>query len=77
MTNKSRKSDTYLVYWAKSFPTAQCTILLCFKLIRSFSIDDGDGSEKVTFKMNLRFFKLYHAYSSSLKMSNVDKFPWS
>ena len=23
-----------------------------------FSIDDGDGSEKITFKMNSRFFKL-------------------
>ena len=36
--------------------------------IASFSIDDGDGSEKVTFKMNLRFFKLCRAYSNSLKM---------
>ena len=45
--------------------------------IGSFGIDDEDGSEKVTFKMNSRFFKLYHAYSNSLKMSNVDKFPWS
>ena len=27
--------------------------------------------------MNSRFFKLYHAYSSSQKMSNVDEFPWS
>ena len=43
----------------------------------SLSIDDGDGSEKVTFKMNSRFFKLYHAYSNSLKMSNVGVFPWS
>ena len=43
----------------------------------SFSIDDGDGSGKVTFKMNSRFFKLYHAYSNSLKMSNVGVFPWS
>ena len=45
-------------------------------LLGSFSIDDDDdGSENVTFKMNSRFSKLYHAYSSSLKMSNVGKFP--
>ena len=42
-----------------------------------FSIDDGDGSENVTFKMNWRFFKLCRVYSSSLKMSNVGKFPWT
>ena len=27
--------------------------------IRSFSIDDGDGSENVTFKMNWRFFQTF------------------
>ena len=46
-------------------------------LLGSFSIDDGGGSENVTFKTNLRFFKLFRVYSSSLKMSNVGKFPWS
>ena len=46
-------------------------------LLGSFSIDDEGGSENVTFKMNLRFFKLCRVYSSSLKMSNVGKFPWS
>ena len=49
-------------------------------LIGSFSIDDGDVSENVTFKMNLRFFKLCRVYSNSLnslKMSNVGKYPWS
>ena len=40
-------------------------------------LDDGDGSENVTFKMNSRFFKLCRVYSNSLKMSNVGKFPWS
>ena len=40
----------------------------------SFSIDDGDGNENVTFKMNWRFFKLFHVYSNSLKMSKVGKF---
>ena len=34
-------------------------------LIGSFSIDDGDGSENVTFKMNFRFFKLCRVYSNS------------
>ena len=38
-------------------------------------IDDGDGSENVTFKMNSRFFKLYRVYSKLLKMSNVGKCP--
>ena len=40
----------------------------------SFSIDDGDGSENVTFKMNWRFFKLFRVYSNSLKRSEVGKF---
>ena len=41
------------------------------RLLRSFSIDDGDGNEKVTFKMNSCFFKLCRVYSNSLKMWNV------
>ena len=40
-------------------------------IIGSFSIDDGDGSEKVTTEMNSRFFY----FSSSLKMSNVGECP--
>ena len=36
----------------------------------SFSIDDGDGSENV-------FFRLCRVYSNSLKMSHVGKLPWS
>ena len=43
----------------------------------SFSIDDGDGSENVTFKMNSRFFNLCRLISNSLKMLNVGQFPWS
>ena len=43
----------------------------------SFSIDDGDSTKNVTFKMNSRFFKLCRVYSNSLKMSSVGKFPWS
>ena len=46
-------------------------------IIESFSIDDGDGSENVTFKMNSRLFKLCRAYSNFLKMSSVEEFPWS
>ena len=45
--------------------------------IASFSIDDGDGSENVTFKMNSPFFKLCRTHSNFLKMSNVGEFPWS
>ena len=45
--------------------------------IGSYSMDDGDGSENVSFKMNSGFFKLCRASSSSLKMSNVGEFPWS
>ena len=43
----------------------------------SFSIDNGDSTKNVTFKMNSSFFKLCCVYSNSLKMSNVGKFPWS
>ena len=32
------------------------------------SIDDGDGSENVTFKMNWRCFDLCRVYSNLLKM---------
>ena len=35
----------------------------------SFSIDDGDSTKNVTFKMNAHFFKLCCVYSNSLKMS--------
>ena len=38
----------------------------------SFSIDDGDGNENVSFKMSSRFGKRLHA--KSLKMSNVGEF---
>ena len=37
-------------------------------LIGSFSIDDGNGSENVSFKMNFRFFNLCRVYSNLLKM---------
>ena len=41
----------------------------------SFSIDDGDGIENVTIKMNSRFFKFFRIYSKLLKMSNVGECP--
>ena len=47
------------------------------KLIGSFNIDDGNGSENVSFKMNSRFFKRCHVYSNWLKMAHVGEFPWS
>ena len=40
--------------------------------IGSFSIDDGNGSENVSFKMNL-----CRVYSNLLKMASVGEFPWS
>ena len=43
----------------------------------SFSNDEGDDSENVTFKMNKRFSNFSRVYSNSLKMSKVGKFPWS
>ena len=46
-------------------------------LIGSFSIDDGNGSENVSFKMNFRFFNLCRVYSNLLKMASVGEFPWS
>ena len=50
---------------------------LYVRLIRSFSIDDGNGSENVSFKMNSRFFNLYRVYSNWLKMASIGEFPWS
>ena len=43
----------------------------------SFSIDDSNGSENVSFKMNSRFFNLCGIYSNLLKMASVGEFPWS
>ena len=40
-----------------------------------FCIDEGDGSENITLKMNSSFFSLCSVYSSSLKMSDVGNFP--
>ena len=41
--------------------------------IESFSIDDGNGSENVSFKMNSRFFSRCRVYSNLLKVASVKK----
>ena len=46
------------------------------KRLGSFSIDDGNGRENITFNMNSRFFKLCRVYSNLLKMTSVGEFPW-
>ena len=46
-------------------------------ILGSFGIDDGNGSENVSFKMNSRSFNLCRVYSSLVKMANVGEFPWS
>ena len=48
-----------------------------FHKIGSFSIDDGNGSENVSFKMNFRYFNLCRVYSNLLKMASVGEFIWS
>ena len=46
-------------------------------LIGSFNIDDRNGSENVSFKINFRFFNLCRVHSNLLKMASVGEFPWS
>ena len=46
-------------------------------ILGSFGIDDGNGSENVSFKMNSHFFNLCRVYSNLLKMASVGEFPWS
>ena len=48
-----------------------------FTAVGSFSIDDGNGCENVSFKMNSRFFSLWGVYSNLLQMASVGEFPWS
>ena len=47
----------------------------CKPRIGSFSIDDGNGSENVKFKMNSRFFNLCRVYSNLLKMELCSRIP--
>ena len=44
-------------------------------VIGSFSIDNGNCSENVSFKMNSCFFNLCCVYSNLLKMASVGEFP--
>ena len=44
--------------------TSLDTIVTPHGVLGSFSIDDGKGSENVSFKMNTRFFSLCRVYSS-------------
>ena len=46
-------------------------------ILGSFSDDDGNGSENVSFKMNSRLFNLCRVCSNLLKMANSGEFPWS
>ena len=59
----SRLSHTSVLPSSSQFLPSCCVNLL----LGSFSIDHGDGSEKVTYKMNSRFSKLCRVYSNSLK----------
>jgi len=58
-------------------PSLNISVFWSYTKIGSFSIDDGNGSENVSFKMNSRFFNLCRVYSNLLKMASVGKFPWS
>ena len=50
---------------------------LVAKCVPTFSIDDGNGSENVSFNMNSRFFNLCRAHFNLLKMVSVGEFPRS
>ena len=63
--------------YKKAVPAKFAPSLSLPPFLGSLSTDDGDGSENVTAKMNLRFFKLRRVYSHSPKMSNIGVFPWS
>ena len=65
--------ESYFRSWGSRF-SGRCR---CGEVLGSFSIDDGNGSENVTFKMNSRFFSLCRVYSNLLKMASVGEFPWS
>ena len=52
-------------------------VSLSLGTLGSFSIDDCNGFENVTFKMNSRFFNVCRVYSNLLKMASEGEFPWS
>ena len=43
----------------------------------SLANNDDNGSENITKKINLRFFKLYRVYLEPLNLANVGNFSWS
>ena len=53
------------------------TVTMLDAILGSFSIDDGNGSENVSLKINSRFFNTCGIYSNLLKMASVGEFPWS
>ena len=53
---------------------ASCISVLLRTLGAQFSIEDGDGGEKVTLKINSRFSLLCRVFSNPLKMSHVGEF---
>ena len=59
----------------RRLPYSQAIVIVA--TLGSFSIDDGNGREKVSFEMNSRFFSLCRLYSNLLKMASVGEFPWS
>ena len=65
VNNSYNESDT--------FPPSITRI--CIKTKRKCHVDEcranGEGSENVTIKMNVLFFKFVGVYSNSLKMANV------
>ena len=64
------------MFGGMTFQFQMFKIILLF-LLGSFSIDDGNCSENVSFKTNSRLFNLSRVYSNLLKMVSVGEFPWS
>ena len=77
MTNQSIKAEgkeQSLNLWTQAYFELFYKYLCVRRLLGSFSIDDGDGIENVTIKMNSRFFKPFRFYCKLLKMPNVGEF---
>ena len=76
-TGKVSKKRVHLLRWS-SFPgRTGWNFGRMDRVQGSFSIDDGNGSENVSFKMNSRFSNLCRVYSNLLKMASAGEFPWS
>ena len=81
MADQPRNNKTLIIGLARAKREAldNTYIYSLFKqnIMGSFSIDDGNGSENVSFKMISRFFNLCHVYSNLLNVASVGEFPWS